>query len=153
MAKEYYIGQIFDNPYPPEAADWCNANNCVLDDIIADDVHKTIINPATEPTPAERKKAFLKTFFKIEGYGYYRKKPKGYQSEIESINTANNTCAKTGGLPADTLIFYPEPNFKIEEQCTEQWLVAHQIKLPAMTAAQFDELYIAFVTAWNEEEH
>ena len=25
--QEYYIGQIFEDMYPKEAADWCNANN------------------------------------------------------------------------------------------------------------------------------
>jgi archaellum component FlaC len=25
--KEFYIGQIFDGVYPPEAAIWCNLNN------------------------------------------------------------------------------------------------------------------------------
>ena len=25
--KEFYIGQIFDGVYPPEAAIWCNSNN------------------------------------------------------------------------------------------------------------------------------
>ena len=153
MAEEYYIGEIFDNPYPPEAADWCNANNCVLDDIIADGVHKTIINPASEPTPAERQKAFLKTFFKVSNYGYYRRQPKGYQSAIESINTAFNMCNVNGGLPADTLIFYPEPDFTKPEQCTEEWLVENQIKKPAMTVQEFGVLYAAFITAWNDEEH
>lgn len=25
---EFYIGQTFDKPAPPEAADWCNKHNC-----------------------------------------------------------------------------------------------------------------------------
>jgi hypothetical protein len=154
MTEEYYIGQIFIDDYPAEAAQWCNNNNCYIDPIEPEDNHKRFeIFGVPLPTANDRKKAFLQDFFKVGDIGYYRKKPKGYQSAIESINTAFNICSKTGGLPANTLIFYPEPNFKIEEQCTEQWLIAHQIKLPAMTAAQFDELYIAFVTAWNEEEH
>lgn len=28
---EYYIGQIFEGEYPPEAAAWCNNNNAYLD--------------------------------------------------------------------------------------------------------------------------
>ena len=113
-----------------------------------------ILNPDYEELKAqERETAFKSAFFKVENVGYYRKQPKGYQSAIESINTAFNICSKKGGLPANTLIFYPEPDFAKAEQCTEEWLIAHQIKLPAMTAEQFDELYIAFVMAWNNEEH
>lgn len=30
---EFYIGQIFEDIYPPEAADWCNANNAMIVEI------------------------------------------------------------------------------------------------------------------------
>jgi hypothetical protein len=95
----------------------------------------------------------LRDFFLVEGGGYYRRQPKGYQTAIESINTAYNMSKENGGLPADILIFYPQPDFEVAEQCTEQWLVANQIKLPAMTHTQFMELYNLFVTTWNSQEH
>lgn len=113
-----------------------------------------VINPKYEEIKAqEREDGFKSQFFNVANIGYYRKQPKGYQSAIESINTAQIICSKMNGLPANTLIFYPEPDFTKPEECTEEWLIAHQIKLPAMTAEQFDKLYIAFVTAWNNEEH
>lgn len=31
MSQEYYIGQIFEGKYPPEAAIWCNANNAYIE--------------------------------------------------------------------------------------------------------------------------
>lgn len=114
-------------------------------------IDKCPIKP--EPTAKERKEAFLKDFFKVAGYGYYRRTPKGYQSAIESINTADRMCAKHNGLPADTLIFYQEPDFNNASQCTEEWLTGHQIKLPSMTVAEFDTLYNVFVTTWNKQEH
>ena len=106
-----------------------------------------------EPTAADRERDFKASFFKVEGYGYYRKKPKGYQSAIESINTAYNMAKENNGLPAGVLIFYPEPNFNIPEQCTEEWLVANQIILPAKTLAEFITLFNLFVTTWNRQEH
>ena len=106
-----------------------------------------------EPTPKERKQEFLKSFFKVEGYGYYRRVPKGYQSAIESINTAYNMAKENNGLPTGILIFYPEPDFTDAEQCTEEWLVEHQIVLPAMSEADFIQLYNLFVTTWNQQEH
>ena len=31
MNEEFYIGQIFEDSYPPAAACWCNANNAYID--------------------------------------------------------------------------------------------------------------------------
>lgn len=106
-----------------------------------------------QPTAQDRQEQFLRDFFLVEGVGYYRRQPKGYQSAIESINTAYNISKENGGLPANVLIFYPQPDFEVAEQCTEQWLVANQIKLPAMAHAQFVELFNLFVTTWNSQEH
>lgn len=106
-----------------------------------------------EPTAEDRRNDFLNNFFKVEGYGYYRKIPKGYQSAIESINTAYNMCKENNGLPAGVLIFYQEPDFNKAEQCTEEWLTNHQIVLPAMNAQIFVELYNLFITTWNRQEH
>jgi hypothetical protein len=106
-----------------------------------------------EPTAEDRRNDFLNNFFKVEGYGYYRKVPKGYQSAIESINTAYNMCKENNGLPAGVLIFYQEPDFNKAEQCTEEWLTNHQIVLPAMNEQTFVELYSLIITTWNRQEH
>lgn len=157
MAK-YYIGQIFINGYPEDAADWVNENNCYINEIEPEDGHRRFeIFEQEEETPEDRKENFLKDFFKVSlgdlGTGYYRKKPKGYTSAIESITVAERMCAKNNGLPAGTLIFYQQPNFNKPEQCTEEWLEAHQIIMPTLTVEQFDTLFMSFVMAWNKEEH
>ena len=33
MKQEFYIGQVFEEIYPPEAAIWCNQNNAYIDEI------------------------------------------------------------------------------------------------------------------------
>lgn len=55
---EYYIGQIFDEMYPPEAAEWCNNNNAVIDEIepqidteLEIEVRRFKIQEKPEPTP------------------------------------------------------------------------------------------------------
>lgn len=106
-----------------------------------------------EPTAEDRRETFLLDFFKVGNIGYYRRQPKGYQSAIESINTAYNMCKENKGLPAGVLIFYAEPDFTKPEECTEEWLVEHQIVLPAMGEADFIQLYNLFVTTWNQQEH
>ena len=115
---------------------------------------EVIINPNYEEEQAnKRQEAFLKDFFKVEGYGYYRRVPKGYQSAVESMNVLFNIANLTKGLQAGLIIFYEEPDFTDAEQCTEEWLVEHQIIMPAMTLEEFMQLYVAFMTAWNTTEH
>jgi hypothetical protein len=101
----------------------------------------------------ERKAEFEKQFFNIEGVGYYRRQPKGYSSALESVNTAFNAVSIMGKLPENTLTFYKAPDFTIEEQCTEEWLVANSFKNAEMTAQEFGQFYASFITAWNMQEH
>ena len=100
-----------------------------------------------------RKEEFLKQFFKIDGYGYFRKQPKGYGSAVESLNTAFNIVTVIGNLPANTLTFYAEPDFTIAEQCTEEWLVENATKNEVMTPSEFGTFYAQFMMAWNTQEH
>lgn len=115
---------------------------------------KVILNPNYEEEQAnKRQEAFLKDFFNVNGYGYYRRIPKGYQSAVESMNVLFNIANLTKGLQAGLIIFYQEPDFTDAEQCTEEWLIEHQIIMPAMTLEEFMQLYVAFMTAWNTTEH
>ena len=109
---------------------------------------------AWEAKQAQKRQAeFLQEFFNVEGYGYYRKQPKGYQSAVESMNVLFNIANVTHGIQAGLIIFYPEPDFTKPEECTEEWLVEHQIVEPAMSLEEFLNLYVAFMTAWNTQEH
>lgn len=117
------------------------------------DYQLVTIEEEQELEAEKRQQAFLKDFFKVEGYGYYRRIPKGYQSAVESMNVLFNIANLTKGLQAGLIIFYEEPDFTDAEQCTEEWLVEHQIIMPAMTLEEFMQLYVAFMTAWNTTEH
>ena len=108
----------------------------------------------TEEEEAELREAnFKKEFFKVNNFGWYRKQPKGYQSAVESMNVLFNIANVAQGIQAGLVIFYEEPDFTKPEECTEEWLVEHQIVMPAMTVQEFMQLYVAFMTAWNTEEH
>ena len=50
-------------------------------------------------------------------------------------------------------IFYQQPDFTKPEECTEEWLVEHQIFNPEMSVQEFGTFYMAFMTAWNTQEH
>lgn len=106
-----------------------------------------------EEKAQQRQEDFLKDFFKVENFGYYRKSPKGYQSAVESMNVLFNIANVADGIQAGLIIFYEEPDFTKPEECTEEWLVEHQIIQPAMTKAEFLQLYKTFMTAWNAQEH
>ena len=108
-----------------------------------------------EEKAQEREEAFKNEFFEITNYGWYRRKPKGYTSALESLTVAYNmvTSGVIQELPAGTFIFYPEPDYTKPEQCTEEWLIEHHILSEAMTAQQFLPFYAQFVVAWNNEMH
>lgn len=109
---------------------------------------------AWERKEAEKRKEDFETdFFLIPTYGWFRKKPKGYSSAVESLNTAFNAVSVMQQLPAGMLLFYEQPDFTDESQCTEEWLVAHQIPNEAMSTVEFGQFYVNFMTAWNNQEH
>lgn len=117
-------------------------------------VNELVFNPEFETQKTQERQAeFEKQFFNIEGVGYYRRQPKGYSSALESVNTAFNAVTIMGKLPENTLTFYQAPDFSIEEQCTEEWLVANSFKNVEMTAQEFGQFYASFITAWNMQEH
>jgi hypothetical protein len=108
-----------------------------------------------EEQAAIRESNFKSQFFEIVNYGFYRKQPKGYTSALESLSVAYNmvTSGVIQELPAGTFIFYQEPDYTIPEQCTEEWLINHQILSETMTAQQFLPFYAQFVIAWNQQMH
>lgn len=151
---EYYIGQIFNEMYPTEAAEWCNDNQAYIDEIEPlNNVRRFEIKAMPLPTPADYEAQFKKSFFFIPNYGWYRKVPKGYQSAVESLNSAFNVVKVIGKLPAEKLIFYQTPDFTDPSTLTEEWLVAHQTKNAEMTVEQFGAFYVMFQEAWNTQEH
>lgn len=152
-------------------ADYKYAEDCLETDIITQTEYQQhpnkvivdggvlVLNPDyDEEETAKREADFKSNFFNIEGFGWYRKQPKGYQSAIESLNTAFNrfTVMQKMGIevfPANVFIFYTQPDFTKPEECTEEWLVAHQTKNEEMTVLEFGNFYATFTDAWNTEEH
>ncbi len=147
-------------------ADFEYADNCLETDIITQaelDEHPDkvivqngvlVLNPNYETIEAAQRQAdFESKFFNIPGFGWFRKVPKGYTSAVECLNLAFNNVSLLGKLPAETMIFYTQPDFTEPEECTEEWLVAHQIKNAEMTVEQFGQFYAGFSEAWNSTEH
>ena len=161
----FYIGKIITIDEYEMACNWIeeqNKSHYTVTEIEPFDGSKFQISdnsPTAEEQIKLREQNFEANFFEIpviDGIfkgGWFRKQPKGYQSAVESINTAFNAVTVMGLLPADYLIFYTKPDFTDEAQCTEEWLVANQFKNETMTAQEFGQFYVAFMTAWNTQEH
>ena len=163
---EFYIGKTFTIDEYELAYNWLEEQNnpyyCIEEIEPVDEVRQFQLVDKTlskEEQAKERQENFEANFFEIpaiEGIfkgGWFRKQPKGYQSAVESINTCFNAVAVLGLLPQDYLIFYTKPDFADETQCTEEWLVANQFKNETMTAQEFGQFYVAFMTGWNLQEH
>ena len=101
----------------------------------------------------ERELYFKSQFFEIDGIGWFRRTPKGYNSAVESINTAFNVVSIMQKLPIGTMTFYTAPDFTIEEQCMEEWLIENSFKNEEMTTEDFAQFYANFMIAWNNQEH
>lgn len=57
---EYYIGQIFVGDYPEEAALWCAANNCYMEEFAGDLARSFIITALPEQPPVKLVRTFAK---------------------------------------------------------------------------------------------
>jgi len=103
---------------------------------------------------AKQNKEDFEGKFLTTSKGNYRLQPKGYANAQQSIDTINNMVMAMGGLTeniANMIIFYPTPDYTKEEQCTEEWLVAHQYHAETMTKEQWLEYYIEFTTLYAQK--
>lgn len=71
MNEEYYIGQIFNGSYPPEAAIWCNTNNAYIE-VIGDKVYEIKAIPEP-PAPTEEEQR--------------ENRARAYQAEVDPITS------------------------------------------------------------------
>lgn len=155
MSEEFYLGQIFEGEYPLDVSDWCNEsdNYCIEEIEELNGVRRFQIKEIPSLTAEEKRQQFLEDFFYIPNKGYFRKTPKGYSGLVEAMNTTFNMVLSLGYLPEGILQFYNMPDFTIQEQCSEEWLVANAFKNQQMTKEEFITMYSDCMTAWNQQEH
>lgn len=154
--QEYYIGQIFNDPYPEDAADWCNNNDAYIDEIEPKNgIRRFQIKEQYQPTDKDRQNNFESTFIQTS-WGWYRKQPKGYANAPQSVDIIDRLVTKFNGFTEtidDMMLFYEKPDFSKPSQCTENWLVAHQYHHGACTKEEFDAFYLDFQTCWAREQY
>jgi hypothetical protein len=115
-----------------------------------------IPNPDYDEIKAdERKKEFENKFIQTL-WGWYRKQPKGYANAPQSIDIIFNIVNASGGFTqqvADMMLFYQQPDYDKPEECTEEWLIEHQYKHEPCSTQEFMQFYIAFQTAWANDQY
>lgn len=113
MNQEYYIGQIFEGKYPPEAAIWCNANNAYID-VIGDHRYEIKAIPEHIPTKEEQEQARANAYASEIDPLHARKTRKTILGEWTEEDEAEYV-AKVKELSAEIAERYPYPTDPITE--------------------------------------
>lgn len=111
METEFYIGQIFEGKYPPEAAAWCNSNDAHIEEITKEGAEQrefTIVeNVKPIPTKAELT-AFISAEADKIAYGGFTIIANGqeylFKTTTDNITRCNSVLAMYEVLPDDTVI-------------------------------------------------
>lgn len=115
-----------------------------------------IINPQLEEEQATlRREQFNKSFL-ITSLGNYRLVPQGYANAQQAIDVVNNNVNMLGSLTEELtqwIIFYETPDFTKEEECTEEWLVAHQKNPEPMTLEEWQKFYFEFCQLYAQSQY
>lgn len=102
-----------------------------------------------------RKKEFFSKFI-ATSLGNYRLEPQGYANAQQAMDVTNTMAIALNGLTETItafVILYPTPDFTKEEQCTEEWLVAHQFHPEVMTLKEWQAFYIEFCQLYAIEQY
>ena len=103
----------------------------------------------------QRKEMFTSQFL-VTSLGNFRLQPKGYANAQQAMDVINTMATALGGLTeqlTNLVIFYPTPDFTKAEQCTEEWLVANQIKPNVMTLADWQKFYLEFCQLYAMQQY
>lgn len=117
---------------------------------------EVVENPDYEEIKANERKTEFESKFIQTIWGWYRKQPKGYANAPQSIDIIFNIVNASGGFTeqvANMMLFYQQPDFDKPDECTEEWLIEHQYKHEPCSIQEFMQFYIAFQTAWANDQY
>lgn len=103
----------------------------------------------------ERQEQFYTQFIQTS-LGNYRLQPKGYANAQQAMDVTNTMATALGGLTEQLVplvIFYETPDFSKAEECTEEWLVAHQKNPSVMTLEQWQKFYFEFCQLYAMQQY
>lgn len=103
----------------------------------------------------ERQEQFYTQFIQTS-LGNYRLEPKGYANAQQAMDVTNTMATALGGLTEQLVplvIFYETPDFTKAEECTEEWLVAHQKNPSVMTLEEWQKFYFEFCQLYAMQQY
>ena len=103
----------------------------------------------------EREEQFYTQFIQTS-LGNYRLEPKGYANAQQAMDVTNTMATALGGLTEQLVplvIFYETPDFTKAEECTEEWLVAHQKNPSVMTLEEWQKFYFEFCQLYAMQQY
>ena len=123
-------------PSYPHTISYKETDNQIIKEYIKVEVY--------QETTEDRQNRFNREFL-ITSKGAFRLHPKGFANALQAIDFIDKQVEKVGSVTeqiAGQVIFYQIPDFTIVEQCTEDWLVAHQLTLSTMSKEDWNTLYL-----------
>lgn len=120
------------------------------------DGENVVLNENYETELAQKREQTFYTHFIKTSLGNYRLEPKGYANAQQSIDVVNNNVNTLGSLTeelAKWIIFYETPDFTKTEECTEEWLVAHQKNPSVMTLEEWQKFYFEFCQLYAMQQY
>lgn len=116
MNEEFYIGQIFEGVYPPEAAIWCNANNCFIDVIGEKRYEIKAIPEPPAPTYEEQRKARARAYqLEKDPITCHIQSLRDEEQTEEVIEEINELIAERAAVVEEIRARYPYPEETVEE--------------------------------------
>lgn len=115
-----------------------------------------IKNPNYDSDKANERKEHFYTQFIATSLGNYRLEPKGYANAQQAMDVTNTMATALGGLTEQLVplvIFYETPDFSKAEECTEEWLVAHQKNPSVMTLEEWQKFYFEFCQLYAMQQY
>lgn len=131
--------------------DFCENSNKYLWD-----GENVVLNENYETELAQEREQTFYTHFIKTSLGNYRLEPKGYANAQQAMDVTNTMATALGGLTEQLVplvIFYETPDFTKAEECTEEWLVAHQKNPSVMTLEEWHKFYFEFCQLYAMQQY
>ncbi len=131
--------------------DFCENSNKYLWD-----GENVVLNENYETELAQEREQTFYTHFIKTSLGNYRLEPKGYANAQQAMDVTNTMATALGGLTEQLVplvIFYETPDFTKAEECTEEWLVAHQKNPDVMTLEEWQKFYFEFCQLYAMQQY
>lgn len=120
------------------------------------DGENVVLNENYETELAQEREQTFYTHFIKTSLGNYRLEPKGYANAQQAMDVTNTMATALGGLTEQLVplvIFYETPDFTKAEECTEEWLVAHQKNPDVMTLEEWQKFYFEFCQLYAMQQY